>query len=44
MPDEKEPTEYNRFDAALRQILSAPKESGKQQQAKPKSKKRKKKD
>jgi len=36
-------TEYDRFESALRQVLSAPKELGKNKQTKPKVKKPKKK-
>jgi hypothetical protein len=35
--------EYGRFECALRKILSVPKETGKEKQAKPKPKKTKKK-
>ena len=43
MNDNSSKMEYDRFESALRKILSVPKEPGKQKQAKPKRKKPKKK-
>lgn len=43
LDSDKNKPEYKRFESALRKVLSAPKELGKKNQTKPKTKKPKKK-